>query len=136
MKVSPADLFLRIRLHPAADLTRLEEVLVITKMQDVAPSRDVAGSQRAVDILAQRLPGVPDKPAGPDAAESSAAGADVPHTREPKAGDAGVKPNPPRAAAKPQGNESKPPHSPGPQAKPTHDSKAAPALKPIAERMQ
>ena len=63
VKVSPADLFLKIRMHPAANLNRLEEVLVITKMQDAAPAAgDVAGSQRAVDILAARLPGVPEKP--------------------------------------------------------------------------
>jgi rod shape-determining protein MreC len=62
VKVSRSDLFLKIRLHPAADLSRLEEVLVITKLQDVAPAAgDVAGSQRAVDILAARLPGVPEK---------------------------------------------------------------------------
>ncbi len=76
MKVSPgADLFLNIRVKPSANLNRLEEVLVITKKEDRGP--DVADSSsrvRAVDILTQRLPSVPDKPAvgtpgvlGPDA---------------------------------------------------------------------
>src|SRR5882724_1631915 len=135
IKVSTADLFLRIRLHPAADLTRLEEVLVITKMQDVAPASDMAASPRAADILAQRLPGVPDKPTiagAPQAGTSEAAAADA---VAPKSA-AGAKPNPPDTAAKPQGPETAPHRSPGPQAKPTHDSKPAPALKPITERMQ
>ena len=60
LKVSQADSFLKIRLHPAADLSRLEEVLVVTKLEEVAPpTNDLAGNQRAVDILAARLPGVP-----------------------------------------------------------------------------
>jgi rod shape-determining protein MreC len=63
MKVSPgADLFLNIRLRPSANLNRLEEVLVITKKEDRAPSVSDSGRQRAVDILTQRLPSVPDKP--------------------------------------------------------------------------
>ncbi|MFI5071472.1 MAG: rod shape-determining protein MreC [Terriglobales bacterium] len=53
--------FLSIKVKPAADLGRLEEVLVITQKEERAP--DVAGTNsRAVDILAQRLPSVPDKP--------------------------------------------------------------------------
>jgi rod shape-determining protein MreC len=64
MKVSPgADLFLNIRLKPSANLNRLEEVLVITKKEDRAPSVADSGRVRAVDILTQRLPSVPDKPA-------------------------------------------------------------------------
>jgi len=67
MKVSPgADLFLNIRVKPSASLGRLEEVLVITKKEDRAPSVAEANSVRAVDILTQRLPSVPDKP-GADA---------------------------------------------------------------------
>ena len=65
MKVSPgADLFLNIRVKPSANLNRLEEVLVITKKEDRAPSVASTGSVRAVDILTQRLPSVPDKAAG------------------------------------------------------------------------
>ena len=53
--------FLSIQVKPAADLGRLEEVLVITQKEEREP--DVAGTNsRAVDILAQRLPSVPDKP--------------------------------------------------------------------------
>jgi rod shape-determining protein MreC len=56
------DAFLNIHLRPAANLNKLEEVLVITKMEEreAAPS-EVAGRVRAVDILAARLPSVPDK---------------------------------------------------------------------------
>jgi rod shape-determining protein MreC len=145
IKVSPSDLFLRIRLHPAADLTRLEEVLVITKMQDVPPPGDVAASQRAADILAERLPGVPDKPASPDAAHADALGAAAADAATPKSAAvggtpkspvAGAKPTPPHAAAKPAGPEPPAQRSPGPQAKPTHDSKVPPDLKPISQRMQ
>ena len=62
-KVSPGqELFLNIRVKPAADLSRLEEVLVITQLQEEEPQ--VAGTQhlRAADVLAQRLPSIPDQP--------------------------------------------------------------------------
>jgi len=73
MKVSPgADLFLNIRLKPSASLNRLEEVLVITKKEDRAPSVADAGRVRAVDILTQRLPSVPDKPVVEPAGGTSA----------------------------------------------------------------
>ena len=57
------DLFLNIKIKPAADLSRLEEVLVLVEKQErEAPTED-AVRMRASDILAQRLPSVPDKPA-------------------------------------------------------------------------
>src|SRR6202142_3940977 len=62
-KVSPgAELFLNIRVKPSADLSRLEEVLVITQQQDRESGVADGGQMRAADILAQRLPSVPDKP--------------------------------------------------------------------------
>ncbi len=62
-KASPgSDLFLNIRVRPAADLSRLEEVLVVTKMDERQSEPDRTGAARAVDILAERLPGVPAKP--------------------------------------------------------------------------
>jgi rod shape-determining protein MreC len=54
------DPFLVIKIKPAADLNRLEEVLVITEMAD--NSRSAASGpapMRAADILSQRLPSVP-----------------------------------------------------------------------------
>jgi rod shape-determining protein MreC len=63
-KVAPGkDSFLDIRLRPAANLSKLEEVLVVTKVEDRPPTpSEVAGPVRAVDILTRRLPSVPDKP--------------------------------------------------------------------------
>jgi len=63
-KVSPgSELFLNIRVRPAADLSRLEEVLVITQQQEKEPAlSDGALPLRAAEILAQRLPSVPDRP--------------------------------------------------------------------------
>jgi rod shape-determining protein MreC len=63
-KVSPgSELFLNIRVKPAADLSRLEEVLVITQEEDKEPAVADSTSMRAADILAQRLPSIPDHPA-------------------------------------------------------------------------
>jgi rod shape-determining protein MreC len=63
-KVSPgSELFLNIRVKPAADLNRLEEVLVITEQEEQGPALANGGMpMRAADILAQRLPSVPDRP--------------------------------------------------------------------------
>jgi rod shape-determining protein MreC len=57
------DGFLEIRIRPTASLSKLEEVLVITQIEQKSPSLQTAGSVRAVDILTQRLPSVPEKPA-------------------------------------------------------------------------
>jgi len=69
---SGADLFLNIRVKPAADLSKLEEVLVVTKVEEkeIAPSQN--STMRAADILAQRLPSVPDKPAADEANKNAA----------------------------------------------------------------
>ncbi len=63
-----SDLFLNIRVKPAANLSRVEEVLVVTRIVEKAPDvTEPEGPQRAADILAQRLPTVPPKPAATDA---------------------------------------------------------------------
>jgi rod shape-determining protein MreC len=74
-KVSPgADLFLNIRIRPSANLSKLEEVLVITKKEDRTPTAADNGRVRAVDILTQRLPSVPEKEtADPKTASTGAA---------------------------------------------------------------
>jgi hypothetical protein len=110
-------------------------VLVITKMQDVAPASDLAASQRAADVLAERLPGVPDKPASPGATQADRSGAVTGPAMPNAAAGAGTKPNSPRTAAKPPSRPPMPPHSSGTQAKPTQDSAPAPDLKPISQRM-
>ena len=72
--------FVQVTIRPAAALNHLEEVLVITQKLEREPS--VAGSAqvRAADILAQRLPSVPDAPAPGSANEagSGATGANTP----------------------------------------------------------
>jgi rod shape-determining protein MreC len=61
-QVSPGpELFLNVRVKPAAHISKLEEVLVITKVIDSVPAvteSSAAGPVRAADILAQRLPTV------------------------------------------------------------------------------
>jgi rod shape-determining protein MreC len=56
------DLFLNIKIKPAADLSKLEEVLVLVEKQDREAVAEDASHHRAADILAERLPSVPDKP--------------------------------------------------------------------------
>jgi rod shape-determining protein MreC len=54
--------FLQVSVKPTAALNRLEEVLVIIKKEEREPPSTATG-MRASDILAERLPSVPDKPA-------------------------------------------------------------------------
>jgi rod shape-determining protein MreC len=62
------EMFLSIKVKPAADLGRVEEVLVVAEKQERAPAAEETSAHiRAADILAQRLPSVPDKPATPPA---------------------------------------------------------------------
>lgn len=73
--------FLDIRVRPAANLSKLEEVLVVTKIDERQATPEQTGPVRAADILAERLPTVPSKPAdasngtAPGAAPQSGAGA-------------------------------------------------------------
>jgi rod shape-determining protein MreC len=53
------DLFLIIRVAPAAQLDGLEDVLVVTKIREKLTDTQDLGPLRASDILAQRLPSVP-----------------------------------------------------------------------------
>ena len=63
-KVTRGAEFLQVTVKPASALNHLEEVLIIVRKADREPSVSTAGSPlRAADILAQRLPTVPDKPA-------------------------------------------------------------------------
>jgi rod shape-determining protein MreC len=62
-KAAPgSELFLNIHVRPAADLSKLEEVLVVTKIDERQAQPDQTTVGRAVDILAERLPTVPPKP--------------------------------------------------------------------------
>ena len=76
------DLFLNIRVIPAARLDQLEEVLVVTKITEKMPDAKDLSPLRASDILAERLPTVPAKTdvdaagnAKPDGATTPPAGA-------------------------------------------------------------
>jgi len=74
--VSPGkEMFLRIKVKPAADLSRLEEVLVVTEREERQPPVAENVHVRAADILAQRLPSVPDKPKGAAGTAPAAAAA-------------------------------------------------------------
>jgi rod shape-determining protein MreC len=66
------DLFLNIKIKPAANLSKLEEVLVLVEKQDREAAADDSVRVRAADILAQRLPSVPEKPAEVKNAEGAA----------------------------------------------------------------
>src|ERR1700746_3570361 len=74
------DLLLNIQIKPAANLGRLEEVLVLTEKQERQVVTEDHGRVRAADILAQRLPSVPDKPADAAAPGSSPDAAAKPGT--------------------------------------------------------
>ena len=107
------DPFLVIKIKPAADLNRLEEVLVITEMSD--NSRSVAAGpepMRAADILSQRLPSVPK--VDPNAPKT-------PGTAQPKASPTPATINKPATAG--TGTGQKP--GPGGQTKPTPTGTAA-----------
>jgi hypothetical protein len=91
---------------PAAALNHLEEVLVITKKAQREAEVASSTPMRAADILAQRLPSVPDQPASTEGAAGSsgsgtsamqtkpAANAAAPATQTPKtaSAQAGTKP--------------------------------------------
>lgn len=64
--------FQQVIVRPAAVLNHLEEVLVITQKREREPAANAgAPPMRAADILAQRLPSVPDAPPTQSAAAST-----------------------------------------------------------------
>lgn len=109
------DLFLSIRIRPAANLSKLEEVLVVTKLIEQEPTQLQTGPVRAADILAQRLPSVPDKPAA-DAAKANESA---------QAGAAAAPGN------KPSGTTAPPRSEPAPPAKPNVAAGTSPATTAI-----
>ncbi len=102
------DLFLNIKIKTAADLSQLEEVLVLVEKQERQATADDAVRMRASDILAQRLPSVPDQPAADAnsaASNSGTSGASTGAT-QPKAeikqpSGTGTKPQGPAGTGKP-----------------------------------
>jgi rod shape-determining protein MreC len=73
-KVTKGTEFLQVIIKPAAELNHLEEVLVITKKEEREAPVSTATAVRAADILAQRLPSVPDKPQTESPAPDAAGG--------------------------------------------------------------
>jgi len=130
------DLFLNIRVRLAANLGKLEEVLVLVeKRQREATAEDV-GHTRASDILAARLPSVPDKP---PAAATPAAGTSLatPGTAQTSAAhktSTTQKPVPAAGGAatpaKPQTPSSNPADAAPEQSKPAPNPPAEPANPP------
>jgi|1186.fasta_scaffold48372_2 rod shape-determining protein MreC len=83
---SGKDLFLNIKITPAANLSRLEEVLVLLEKQERQATAEDNVRVRAADILAQRLPSVPDRPT----ADAKSVGAVTEAGARPASGGAGV----------------------------------------------
>ena len=78
-KVSPGnDLFLNIRVKPSISLSRFEEVLVVTKIDERQAEPDRSATARAADILAERLPKVPPKPENAPGGSSASGSAGKP----------------------------------------------------------
>jgi len=126
------DLFLNIRIKPATNLGKLEEVLVVVEKQERQAVAEDSSRVRAADILAQRLPSVPDKPpADANAASAPANGAAKPLTTTPK--PAGAKPPSAGQSAdgnsgsQPAKNQSTTPHVATNQPQGTAGSSSAPA---------
>jgi rod shape-determining protein MreC len=128
------DLFLNIQIKPAANLGRLEEVLVLTEKQERQVVTEDHGRVRAADILAQRLPSVPDKPADAAAPGSNPDAAAKPGTANtvPKTNSSGA--NVPAGAAK-NAAAKNPPNGagtgPSPAAKTSAQTTAAQKPKPV-----
>jgi rod shape-determining protein MreC len=132
--------FLQVTVKPATELNHLEEVLVITQRQEHEAPISTASSVRAADILAQRLPSVPDRPVSTTPASNAPAITKTPGTTvttpaaapaqtKPQVGTAGVpagskpKPDSTTIAAKPpvapNGTTSSPKISMGQYSQPT-----------------
>lgn len=120
-----SDLFLNIRVKPGANLSRLEEVLVVTTIAETNPKAQASSGQqvRAADILAERLPSVPPKPAGPTTGTKPAIAA-APSANAPTATAAGT---PPPAGATPEASAAKPPAQPAGNVSPAGAAGGKPA---------
>lgn len=132
------DPFLAIKVKPAADLARLEEVLVVTKSAEELPNIAAGTNQvRAADILAQRLPSVTKSDsAAKDAATkggsakpaaSPSPGAAVPLSAKPSATPASAKPSPTPASGAGTSSGSNAPGVNAPTIGPNSPSKPASA---------
>lgn len=128
-KVTRGAEFLQVTVKPASALNHLEEVLIITKKAEREPAVSTAGAPlRAADILAQRLPTVPDTPpsasTGAGAAKPLAAGGAAGTVSKPLTNPpAGLRA--PAAANKPQSSLSA-----GAPLEPGNATKSSPRVEP------
>jgi rod shape-determining protein MreC len=118
------DLFLNIKVKPAANLSKLEEVLVLVEKQERQATAEENVRVRAADILAQRLPSVPDKPAADANPAAGAATGGTQNSTKPAATKTAIKPtgaatttrsapkNPPGASPGPGGSGADPAGNP------------------------
>jgi len=125
-KVSPgSDLFLNIRVKPAISLSRLEEVLVVTKIDERQTEPDRSATARAADILSERLPTVPPKaenaPGGAAAPSSSSSAPKPAAEAKPKVSPSATVPNGTAPVARKA--VTPPPSSPGSLVKPAAEAK-------------
>jgi rod shape-determining protein MreC len=134
-RVNPSGTFLNIEVKPAAQLSRLEEVLVITKVVEKAPNvADQVGPVRAIDILAQRLPSVP-VPKPPVTKTAPNSGSTASNAQQPKpatAANAAPKPPPTKTTPKPSTDTTTATAPPEMAAQPATEIKAA--VKPVADK--
>src|ERR1035438_2555682 len=94
------DLFLNIRVIPSARLDRLEEVLVVTRVQEKLPDAKDLGPIRASDILSERLPGVPVTQTVDAAGNAAGSASSIANPAQPNA-PAGTTPGKPGTPTKP-----------------------------------
>jgi rod shape-determining protein MreC len=132
------DVFLNVRLKPAANLDRLEEVLVITEVKAQEPDTKDLGPIRAADILAARLPSVPQQQTPPPGTPGAAQQGTTPATTAPGTVPAQTAPanaNPKAttgATTSPATPKVETPKSATPKSTAPATPKKAPAVAPVA----
>ncbi|HEY1264036.1 MAG TPA: rod shape-determining protein MreC [Terriglobales bacterium] len=109
------DGFIVINVKPSVSLSKLEEVLVITQKEQRVPAVADSHPVRAADLLARRLPSVPDKPPEPskpagEATKTATAGGDSSRPRPPAS--PAVKPQADTAQVPGPSGEVRPPAAP------------------------
>lgn len=81
------EVFLHVKVKPVSKLGQLEEVLVVTEIKQEQAPTDASSTQRAIDVLTERLPSVPQKPADANAVPGAATADSVTGGAAPKPGD-------------------------------------------------
>jgi rod shape-determining protein MreC len=125
------DSFLAISVKPAADLNRLEEVLVVTKAAEEGPqSASSPANVRAADILSERLPSVPKPDETKKGAKAGAAASASPSPSSPP-GSSGQLQTPSAEVKKGAGAAANPVVTTKSPSKPAANSSPSPAPSPV-----